>query len=369
MRNLLFTGIDVDDNAWNVTVVDAFTNEIKNFVCDPCIGALLPKLRNFNKDLSAFKICYEATHVGFSIARDLQAKNYSCEVIAPSLVPTKPGKKQKTNRIDSKKLADYYMKGMLTTVHIPTPKQEADRDLLRSRKFVVDHASALKKHITSLCRRLGWEYRREMNKKTHWTETHRKWLDQKIKESKHSSTKINLRNLLHQLNNTLETIEYYDAEITHLAEQKEYRKKAQALGCYRGIDTMTAMTIITELGDITRFDHPKRLTSLAGMDIIEYSTGKGEKKYRISKDGNKHLRTAAVETCQLALQKPVVSAALRRRRKGVDPNLIEIADRCMKRLHKKGTRLLYREKRIGKIKVACARELLCFVWESLMAVS
>ena len=112
--------------------------------------------------------------------------------------------------------------------------------------------------------------------------------------------------------------ELYDQEIESLATSEKYQAKVKALCCYRRIKTHTAMVLVTELGDIKRFDHPDKITSYSGMDITEYSSGGKESKYSITKMGNVHIRNAAVETCQLAYTAPKIGPDLRRRRIGVD---------------------------------------------------
>jgi transposase len=129
------------------------------------------------------------------------------------------------------------------------------------------------------------------------------------------------------------------------------------------------MTINLEIGDISRFDHPSPLTSFSGMDISEYSSGGKERKYHITKMGNRRLRTAVIEAAQFAIRSPRVSQDLRNRRKDAPYKSIETADRCMNRLYKKANRLKYRGKETNKIKVACAREMLGFIWESLKNVA
>ena len=128
------------------------------------------------------------------------------------------------------------------------------------------------------------------------------------------------------------------------------------------------MTLITELGDIKRFPHPSKTVGYVGLSIIESSSSGKEKKFEITKTGNKYIRTAVVEASQYAIQPPRVSRALQARRQGVDPQFIDIADKCMHRLYKKSIRLLYKGKHKNKIKVACARELICFVWEALSQI-
>lgn len=173
-----------------------------------------------------------------------------------------------------------------------------------------------------------------------------------------------LRMIVRQLEAQIDT---YDEEIAKLSTTERYEKSVRALCCFRGIAVRTAMVLTTEIGDASRFDHPKKLTSYSGMDIIERSSGGTEKKYNITHMGNKHIRTAVVEACQTALKPPRIGIHLKRRREGATPGAIEIADRCMQRLNKKGTRLLFAGKQKNKVTVACAREMLGFVWEALRA--
>ena len=156
-----------------------------------------------------------------------------------------------------------------------------------------------------------------------------------------------------------------EKEIRELASQKKYKKSISALGCFRGISTLSAMSLLTEIGDVRRFSYPKKLVSYSGLDIIEYSSGGRSQKFGITKMGNRHIRTTLVEACQGAHRPCTISKALKKRREGQSLKFVDIGDRCMKRLRSKSHRLIYSSKPINKVKVACAREMLGFVWEAL----
>ena len=175
--------------------------------------------------------------------------------------------------------------------------------------------------------------------------------------------------LLNQTETIQQQLDLYNEQIEQIAQQDMYKKKVQALICYRGIATLSAMTLITEIGDIRRFGHPSKLTSYSGMDLIEYSSGGKQKRFGMSKMGNRNIRTTVIESCQNVFSIPRINKELKKRRKGVEMKLIGISDRCMKRLYKKSSRLLLRGKIKNKIKAACARELLGFIWESLNEVA
>lgn len=368
-EQILFLGVDVDDKAFHAH--GRFSNGEREveFKCKPRASALVQKLKEFREKGYQVKTCYEATYLGFSLHRELKKMDFECDVIAPSLIPTKPGDKVKTDKLDSRKLSEYYKNEQLTIVRVPSSEQESIRDLIRSRIFIKKQVKAVKLHILSMCRRLSWQYREPGTTLDYWTIPHRAYLEKQIRELSDPALKFNIVRLIEHLKSLESQVENYDSEIKRIAIGPEYKKKVEALCCFRGIDILTAMVFIVEIWDVNRFDHPKRLASYSGMDLIEDSSGGKEKKYRMTKMGNSFLRTAAIESCQNALQPPRISKLLKKRRASVEMKYIEIADRCMKRLHKKATRMLYAGKMKSKIKVACARELLCFVWESLRAAA
>lgn len=369
MKDVLFVALDVDDKAFHTAAITPDSGEFIEFSCKPEASALAPRLRKLAGSGSAIKVCYEATYLGFSLKRALEKVGIACEVISPAHIPVIMSRRRKTDRLDARKMVEFYKKGLLTVVTPPGIEEELDRDLLRSRRFAVTQMTAIRRHILSICRRLGWDFRGETNFKAHWTKQHVGWLAKRIEECTSSSLKINLKLLFRQLRDQEKTVALYNEEIANLASSETYAKKVAALTCFRGFDEIAAMTVVVELGDIRRFDHPRRIVSYAGLDITESSSGGKERKFHITKAGNRHLRTALVESCQSALLPVRVSKVLATRRHGAELPFVDIADRCMVRLHKKGSRLLYKDKPRNKIKTACARELIGFVWESLRTAS
>lgn len=370
-KGIFFIGIDVDDKSFHGCGINRETGEIREFKCKPAVGYLAKELEKFKEGGEELRTCYEATYLGFTLHRDLVRRGYQCDVIAPSLIPRKHGKAVKNDRIDSYEMASYYMNGQLTKVHVPSVEEEMVRDMVRSRRFMSEQQASLKLHILSSCRRIGLDYRGDLEGKrvNYWTKSHRSWLSRQLKEVKYREHEFNMRMLLQQLEESEARIRVYDERLAQEAQRPTYREKVKALRCYRGIELITAMTLITELHDIRRFSHPKQLCSYAGMDLREYSSGGHERRYRMSKMGNRHIRTSVIEACQQAKRIPHVGKTLRSRRAGVNERYIKIADRCMERLYKKSQRLLGRDKMANKVKVACAREMLCFVWESLRAAT
>jgi len=370
MKKVIFLGLDVDDQAFHGASLLGQGGQFNEFKCRPTLKGLSRKLEGLQARYPGGKIeiCYEASYVGFHLKRELNRLGYPCEVVSPSHTPRIGGNAVKTDRIDAKKLVRFYANGQLTVVKSPTEEQERDRDLLRSRQRILHQLSEIRCHIQALLRRQGMHYKAETGNKSHWTKQHLCWLERKTEEAS-GSLAINLGLLLQQMKWLKYTLEQYNGAIEELAQEKRYQKPVKALSCYKGIGTVFAMVMLTEIGDIARFAHPRQLVSYIGLDIREYSSGGRHHRLGITKHGNRYLRTAFVEANQRGWMRAVVGEDLKKRREGTPPKLVHIADRCLKRLTKKGRRLLMAGKHRNKVKVACAREMVGFVWESLRAVS
>lgn len=292
------------------------------------------------------------------------AHGIPCDIVAPSSIPTPRGKAIKTDRVDAGYLAQFYANGLLTMVHPPDAQQEEDRDLLRSRQNLLEHQTDLRRHLQALLRRHGLHYKAQTQHKSHWTLHHYGWLERTIAELS-GSLKVNLELLLRQLKGLNDILAEYGQQIELMANGPRYKKSVESLTCYKGIKQTFAMTMITEIGDVTRFAHPRQLVSWIGMDIREYSSGGKPNRFGITKQGNRYLRTAFIEANQRGYRTTRLRKEMKARRAQSAPEFVVIADRCLRRLTKKGNRLLVAGKHPNKVKVACAREMVGFVWESL----
>lgn len=364
--NVIYVGLDVDDTQYHGSALDKDTGEVITFQCRPTLAGLVQQLAKLDHAFrdSTLNLCYEASYIGYTLQRDLAKHGYHCDVVAPSSIPSPRGKQIKTDRIDAAQLAQFYANGLLTIVSIPEPEQEQDRDLLRSRQKLVEQRKELRTHILSLLRRNGHHFRQETPNKAHWTMLHKSWLEKVIATSS-GSFLVNLSLLVRQLNAVNTILAEYDQEIHAMAITERYKRSVQALTCYKGIKNLFALTMITEIGDIKRFPHPRQLMSWIGMDIREYSSGGKHNRFGITKQGNRYLRSAFIEANQRGYRTARLSKDVKARRKDTEPDLIAIADRCLRRLNKKCNRLLIASKHPNKVKVACAREMVGFVWESL----
>ena len=339
-QNIIHIGLDVDDTQYHGCALDKTTGEFIDFKCRPTLKGLLGQLDKLHQYFpsSTFRICYEASYIGFTLQRDVADTGYHCDVVAPTSIPSPRGKQIKTDRIDAAQLVQFYANDLLTLVTVPEPEQEQDRDLIRSRQKLLAQQTELRKHIQALLRRNGRYYKAETQHKTHWTKLHYCWLDRTV-EASSGSFKVNLELLVGQLKGINRILVEYGQQIEILAQTPRYEQSVQALTCYKGIKNLFALTMITEIGDVKRFPHPRQLVSWVGMDIREYSSGSKHNRFGITKHGNRYLRTAFVEANQRGYRTARISTDLKARRKNTAPELINIADRCLKRLNKKGNRL------------------------------
>ncbi len=363
-KKIVYVGIDVDDKAYHGAGISLDTGEYTQFKCKPDFGALKKKLLMLYPN-DQIKLCYEACHIGYDLCRLLNKTGIYCDIIAPSLIPKQSGKRVKTDRLDALKLAEYYAKDLLTAIHIPDEEDEEIRDLIRSHRFLVKQRTRLKLHIISTCKRYGIFYIKETGHKSNWTRTHIAWLKKRVKELQREVCRIDIEMLIANLTSLTESIDRLENVIIQVSESEAYKTMKDALVTIRGFSTISAMTLISEIGDIRRFKHPKQLMAYSGLDVVEYSSGGKQNKKGITKTGNKHIRTTLVEACQLAINTPFISKEAKKLRKGQPQEIVNIADRCMNRLHKKATRMLYAGKHNNKIKAAAAREMVGFVWEML----
>lgn len=301
-QRTLFIALDVDDkNYTGHALIEGESDESgKWFKSKPNVKALLAAVNKIIPPNCTIHFCYESTYCAFHLCRALRNAGHECTVIASGLIPEMPGMRVKTDRLDAKKLAIYFSKGLLTAVHVPKPEDEQDRMFVRSRSFLREQLKELRPHVVSVTKQIGWSYREEHGEgAAYWTQKHCDWLRQTLKESSPIIEK-NFEIFFSQMDSLEARINEYTEQIEKMAAAEKYEKKVKALKCYRGIDILTAMTLVTEIGDIRRFPHPSKLMSYAGMDIAEYSSGGKERKFSITKMGNKRIRRILTEAVQSA---------------------------------------------------------------------
>jgi transposase len=301
------------------------------------------------------RVCYEAGPTGFGLYRYLAGRGIACEVVAPGLVPQRPGERVKTDPRDARKLARLHAGGLLEPIFVPSRELEAARDLVRAREDArLDRVRARHRLSKFLLR-----HERTMPTKC-WGVTRRSWLAKQT--FPFGAQQHAFDDYLQALDLVDRRIEALEREVRQVADQGPWSVLVARLRCLRGVDTLTALGIACEVGDFARFETAEEFMSFVGLVPSERSSGERRKQGSITKAGNSHLRRLLVEAACNARRRPQVGYQLARRQRGQDPAVIEPAWRCQQRLFKRWRRMAARGKPHQKIVVARARELAGFVW-------
>ena len=360
-NDITFVGLDAHQETIHAAIflpeedsaiMDSFSNSpqaVKRFV---------RKLKR--RSPGAVESCYEAGPLGYGLQRAIESEGVGCIVIAPSLIPTKPGDRIKTDRRDARKLGETLRAGLLTEVHPPTPDQEAVRDLCRAREAAKADQKRIRHRLSKfmLRRDLRWT-----QGKKNWTRAHLEWL--RGRRLDHPADQAILDDHLLALEQFEGRLEAFDLKIATIAAQAPYAEPVGWLRCFRGIDTLTALCFVAELHDIRRFPSPRSLMAYLGLVPSEYSTGNKQSRGPITKAGNSRVRRLLVESAWHYRHRPAVGYRLRKRREGQPEKAIAIADRAQQRLCARYRRLSERGKPQGKVVTAVARELVGFLWSAL----
>jgi len=310
------------------------------------------------------RCCYEAGPCGFALQRRLEAagrERLSCAVIAPTLIPKKSGDRIKTDRRDALKLCDYLRSDLLTEVRPPSEEEESVRDLCRARDAARKDLGSARHRLAKMLLRRGIVY----GQGRAWTQRHRQWLNGLGWETTDKSVFDNYLLAIEQIEARMVTLV---AAIEEAAQDELYAERVGWLRCFRGIDTISAMTILAELHDFRRFESPRQLMSYLGLTPSEHSSGGDTRRGGITKTGNSHVRRVLIEAAWHYRHRPNVGIRLRKRREGQPPKVIAIADKAQLRLNRRYTRLsMGLGKPPNKVVVALARELVGFLWAALQA--
>jgi transposase len=361
MSKLRFVGLDVHAETIAVAVAEE-GGEVRS------LGTIPNRLESIRKTMGklapigTLRCCYEAGPTGYVLYWQLTQMGVACEVIAPSLIPKKAGDRVKTDRRDAEKLARCYRAGELTPVWVPDAGHEALRDLVRARE-------AAKKDQLRHRHRLGKFLLRHGKRPTEagkaWTQKYLNWI----------------RIHVHFEQPALEaTLKYYREEVDHIAERiktleqaideavkqaaPEIRAVIEALQALRGVAQTTAATVVSELGNLSRFPNPSQLMGYSGLVSSEYTSGNRVQRGRITKTGNAHLRRVLVEAAWTYRHRANVQGRVLRRQKSLalSEESRRIAWKAQQRLYKRFTTLSARGKENNVIAIAIARELLGFIW-------
>jgi transposase len=340
-----------------VSVADAnggevrYVGEIAN--TPEAIEKLVRQLRKGDAHLS---FCYEAGPCGYGIYRQLSDLGWDCQVVAPSLIPRKAGERVKTDRRDSLMLARLHRAGALTAVWVPDDAQEGLRDLTRAREDMKHLQRQAKQRLSAFLLRYGKCY----SGKSNWTQAHYRWLEQQ--KFGQPVQQIVFQEYVDTVKALSKRIDGLDTQLERVANESVFWPVIEGLMAPRGVNLLTAMTVVAEIGDLRRFDSAPQLMAYLGLVPSEHSSGATRSRGAITKTGNAHVRRVLVEASWTYRHPARKTAHLQRRAERTSEAVQDIAWKAQKRLCAR-YRLMEGK---GKLKVqactAVARELTGFIW-------
>lgn len=353
-----FLGMDVHAETISVAVAEA-EGEVRSL---GTIANRAESIRRLIRKLGAveqLRACYEAGPTGYVLYWQLSELGVECAVIAPTLAPVKAGDRVKTDRRDAERLARSHRAGDLTPVWVPDAASEALRDLVRAREAAKQDQLRARHRLAKFLLRQGQRPAAGMKA---WTIAYMTWVRQlRFVQPAQDAARLDY---LHEVEHMSERIKRLEEAIREAAQQAPPQMQAviQGLQALRGIALISAVTIASEIGAVSRFQNARRLMSYSGTVPSENSSGKRTQRGGITKSGNAHLRRILGEAAWSYRRKPAVGAALRKRQETVPEEIRQIAWKAQVRLSKRYARLAAAGKDQRKIVTAVGRELLGFVW-------
>ncbi|HTP26889.1 MAG TPA: IS110 family transposase [Anaeromyxobacteraceae bacterium] len=359
MKRLRFVGLDVHAETIAVAAAEP-GGEVRSLGVIPNRADTIRKLMKRLGPVEQLRACYEAGPTGYVLYWQLTEMGVKCEVVAPTLVPVKAGDKVKTDRRDAEKLARCYRAGDLTPVWVPNAEHEALRDLVRARLAAKRDQLRHRHRLQKFLLRHG---RRPPEKVKSWTEAHLKWVRDAV-HFEQPAQEATLSDYLNEVERARERIQRLEHAIDEaiVTMPERMRAVANALQALRGIAKVSAVTVVAELGEISRFEKPKQLMGYAGIVSRENSSGERERRGAITKTGNAHLRRIVIEAAWSYRHRPAKGPELRKRQEGQSEEVKAIAWKAQHRLHARYRKLAAMGKVKQKVVTAVARELLGFIW-------
>ena len=353
-----FVGIDVAKARNAIAVAESERGGEVRFVgeVDASEECMRRTLKRIAVKYDRVHFCYEAGPTGYGLYRLITSLGFSCMVVAPSLIPRKPGDHVKNNRRDAVGLAKLLRAGELTAVWVPDEGHEAMRDLVRARAAAVETLRVHRQQVSAFMLRHG----RQFPRKTAWTRSYLRWLqEQKFDYPAHQ---IVLQEAVEAVRLGKERVERLEQTIEAFLPTWSLAPLVRALQALRGIDMIVAVTFATEVGDLRRFENPRQLMGYLGLVPSERSTGETIRRGPITKAGNCRVRHMLVESAWTYRHPPRIGRAKLYKLEQAPPKVREIAWKAQARLTARYRALCARGKKTTVVCTAIARELAGFMW-------
>ena len=299
---------------------------------------------------------YEAGPCGYWMYRFITSLGHCCYVIAPSLIPKKPGDKVKTDKRDALRLAKLLKTEELTPIYVPEPEDESIRDLSRARETAMKDLNDARFQLKAMLLRNNINYKGTAN----WSKKHLRWLSELVLP--HPAQQIVLQEYLQTVNERIKRLARLVNELQHQVQNWRYYPVVKALQAMRGVRLLVAAGVIAELGDLTRFDHPRKLMSYLGLVPGEHSSGERRRLGAITKCGNIRARRLLIEGAHSYRYPANISAELQKRQESLPKEIIDIAWKAQLRLCRRYQQLMHRGKHYNLVVTAIAREMVAYIW-------
>lgn len=319
--------------------------------------AVIKLVRKMADRYETVHFCYEAGPTAYGLYRQIRSLGHECTVVAPSLIPRRPGDRVKTNRRDAQTLCRMLRADELTAVWVPDETHEAVRDLVRTRAMAVEDYRRKRQHVTSFLLRHG----RTFDGKTSWRGRHLRWLDGQ--NFAHPAQRFAYQELLNAVRITADRIERLETALVEIVPHWTMAPVVAAFQAMRGVAFSTATTLVAEAGDLRRFDHPRKLMAFLGLVPSERSTGEKRRQGGITKAGNARARSALVEAAWTYRHSAGLGVGHQRRQLELSEKVRNIAWKAQARLCARYRRLAAKGKRVTVVTTAIARELAAFLWD------
>lgn len=354
-----YIGLDIHKDSIAIAVAEAGRSAPRFIGTTPPDPATLCKALTRSSKRSRTLVVYEAGPCGYGWARYLSAQGWRCEVISPAHITRKAAEKRtKTDRLDAVLLARESRSGNLVQVVMPDERDEAIRDLSRAREDACGARLRARQQLKALLLRHGRSY----HGKSSWTLAHERHLA--MVKFAHPAQQIAFDEYRQVVKEAHERVERLTQALREQCENWRMQGVVNALMCLRGIDFVAAVTFVAELGDLSRFSHPKALMKYLGLIPSEFSSGNTHRQGSITKAGNKHARRILVEAAWTYRFNPRVSRPIEVRQEGQPKAVREIAWKAQLRLTYRFRKLnAGRKMTQNKCCVAIARELAAFIWD------
>ena len=360
MSKIRFLGLDVHADTIAVAVAEP-DGEVRSLGTIPNRLDSIRKLIGKLGPVTNLKACYEAGPTGYVLYWQLTALKVACVVVAPTLVPIKAGDRVKTDRRDAAKLARSHRAGDLTAVWVPDADHEALRDLVRAREDARQDQHRARHRLSKFLLRHGRRPPEDIKKS--WTLKYMTWIKEQVHFDQ-PALEVTLLDYVHEVDHMAERIQRLELAITEAIQNAppEMRAVVEALQALRGVAQITAVTVVAELGTLSRFDSPRQLMGYSGLVSSEFSSGSRIQRGSITKTGNAHLRRVIVESAWAYQYRPWLGGHLLKRQHGLDQEIKDIAWKAQWRLHTRYKKLAAAGKKKPQIVTAIGRELLGFIW-------